>query len=130
MVHIDFLTVLVAAIVYLIIRGVWYSKQLFGNYWLNLKGISENNLRKKPLAFLGNFLVALILSYFLSFVEVYLGATSFWDGVVAGFIIWFGFIFPVQFTEVIWIKKSGKLFWLESSCILLSLMVMGGILVG
>ena len=128
MVHIDFLTVIVAAVVYMIIASLWYSSYLFGNIWTKLQG--KKNIRKRFPAFLFNFLAALVLSYFLSLVEIYLGTTSFWDGVIAGFIVYFGFIFTTQIISVIWEKNSFKIFLIDNLFFMLSLMVMGGILVG
>lgn len=127
MFHIDYLTVIVASIVYMIILSLWYSKYLFGNIWLELR---EKEPRKKILGYVFNFFAALILAYFLSLVEVYLGATSFWDGVIVGFVVYFGFVFTTQIVSVIWFKNSFKLFLIDNVFYMISLMIMGGILVG
>ncbi|KPK31894.1 MAG: hypothetical protein AMS24_05330 [Chlamydiae bacterium SM23_39] len=130
MVHVDFLTVLVAAVVYFIMGIAWYSPYLFGAIWLRLKGIDKKKMRKNIFSYLGSFLVALILSYFLSLLEIYMGATSFWDGVVAGFVIYLGFVFTTQIPSIIWIKNNYKLFLIDNFFYFLSFMVVGGILVG
>lgn len=130
MLHVDFLTVFIAAIVYMVISLAWYSPFLFGNMWLRLSKLESKDVRNKPLAIFCNFIIALILSYFISLIEIFLDVTSFWDGVIAGFIIYLGFVFTTQFTKVIWVKKTFKLFLLDNLCWLLSIMVMGGILAG
>lgn len=130
MVHIDFLTVLITAIVYMIIKAVWYSSFLFGKTWLKLNEVKVKDIRSKFVTYPLNFVVALILSYFLSLIEVYIGATSFWDGVVAGFVLWFGFVFTTQVPSIIWVKSSYKLFLIRNGFLLLVFMVMGAILVG
>lgn len=130
MVHIDLLTVLIAAIVYMIIKAVWYSSFLFGSYWMKLKEVKAKDLRSKFLTYPLNFVVAFILSYFMSLIEVYIGATSFWDGIVAGFVLWFGFVFTTQITSIIWMKGLSKVFLIRNGFLLLVFMVMGAILVG
>lgn len=130
MVHIDFLTILVAAIVYFIIGIAWYSPYLFGSMLLRLRGIDKKSIRKGFFSYLYSFFVALILSYFLSLLEIYMGATSFWDGVVAGFVLYLGFVFTTQIPSIIWIKNNYKIFFIDNFFYCVSFMVIGGILVG
>ena len=59
-----------------------------------------------------------------------MGVTSFWDGVIAGGIIWVGFVLPTQASLLIWEKRSWKLFLLDNGNWLIGLIVMGGILAG
>lgn len=128
MIHIDFLTVFVAAVIYMMIKVLWYSPYLFGKIWLTLK--EKKELRSPYIAYPLNFLAALILSYFISLIEIYVGASSFWDGVFVGFILWLGFVFPIQLTQIIWIKDEIKLFLIKNGFLLLAFLVMGAILVG
>lgn len=130
MIHVDFLTVLIAAVVYMIISIFWYSPYLFGNLWMKLKKLEKADIRKKPIALALNFVFALLLSYFLSLIEIFLGATSFWDGVIAGFLLYIGFVLPTQIIGVVWVKNTFKVFLIDNVCWMLSMMVMGGILVG
>jgi hypothetical protein len=130
MVHIDLLTILITAIVYMILKALWYSPFLFGKTWSKLRAVKIKDIRSRYVTYPLNFIVALILSYFLSLIEIYLGATSFWDGVVAGFVLWFGFVFTTQVTSIIWVKSSYKLFLIRNGFFLLAFMVMGAILVG
>lgn len=127
MAHVDYFSVFVGALIFMIISSAWYSPFLFGNLW---KKYVQKEIRKKTFAFTATFFVAVILSYFLSLVEIYFGATSFWDGVISGFIIYIGFVFPTQIISVIWCKETFKIFLIDNFCYLLSLMVMGGVLVG
>jgi hypothetical protein len=132
MVHIDFLTVIIAAIIYMIIKSLWYSPFLFGTVLHKLSGIKNADMRNKYLCYPLNFVVALILSYFISLIEIYIGATSFWDGIVAGFVLWLGFVFTTQITSIIWVKNTSrtKIFLIRNGFLLLTFMVMGAILVG
>ncbi len=128
--HVDLLTVIVAALIYVIINAFWYSPLLFGSLWKELKGLKNENMRNRWTAYFFHALCAFILAYFLSLIEVYVGANSFLDGIVAGFVIYLGFLFPLQIRDVILIKKRWKLFLLETIPAALALMTMGGVLAG
>ena len=130
MIYVDLLTVLITAIVYMILKALWYSPFLFGKKWKKLREVKVRDIRKKYISYPLNFIVALILAYFISLMEVYIGATSFWDGVVSGFVLWFGFVFTTQVPSIIWVKDSPKLFLIRNGFLLIAFMVMGALLVG
>ena len=128
MICIDFLTVIVAALIYTLIQSFWFSSYLFGETWrkLNPGTVPVNRF----LGFFGKLAVALLLSYFLSLIEVYVEASSFWDGVVVGFILWLGFVFTTQITKVLRDKSRFKSFLIENGFFLLGFVVLGIILAG
>ena len=130
MVYIDMLTVLVSSLVFLVIGCLWYSRLVFGRIWERYGCNKFLETKRKWLAFLLSFLFAFILAYFLALIEGYLDVTSFWDGVIAGFLIWVGFILPANVFFVIWERKSFFLFLLDMGYWLIGLMIMGGILAG
>ena len=130
MVYVDLLTVFIAAIIFVILSGFWYSSFLFGDIWLRLKNIKKRDVKGKALFFLGRLLIALVIGYFLAFFEGYLGVSSFWDGVIAGFLIWVGFILTVQITNFLWVPQGFKLFLIDTSFWLVSLLIMGGVIAG
>ena len=43
---VNYLAVLVAAIVSMVIGGLWYSPLLFGNVWMKLSGITQKDVEK------------------------------------------------------------------------------------
>jgi hypothetical protein len=44
--EINYLAVLVAALVSMVIGGLWYSPLLFGNIWMKLSGITQKDVEK------------------------------------------------------------------------------------
>jgi hypothetical protein len=119
--HIDLLSVLIAAIVNIIIGYIWYSRFLFGKKMDPAKPFAKY-------AHLWVVLVALITSYILAFIEVFLGVTTVTDGMFVGLIVWFGFISTTQISAVIWGKMTFKRFLVHTGCQLLTFLSMGGIL--
>jgi len=80
----------IAAIIGLIFGYLWYSPLFFGNVVKKIYSTS----RKKSVVISLSFLLLLVVSYFIAFLEIYLKVTSFWDGVVTGILLWIGFILP------------------------------------
>lgn len=127
-VQIDLFAVLVAAILYMFIGVIWYSKYLFGPLWIKLSGTKDAEVGKDKLPILWSSLVALLIAYFIAFFEAYLGVTTVSDGMFVGFCFWLGFVATTQIGAVIWGKMPVQLFLINTGAKLLSFLVMGGII--
>jgi hypothetical protein len=127
-IQIDLFSLFVAAILNMIIGFFWYSKWLFGKTWMKLCHLTESNLKGKNSHFFYAFLVSLVIAYFLSFFEAYLGITTVTDGMFVGFCLWLGFVATTQIGGVLWCKESLKLFAINSGCKLVSYLVMAGVI--
>jgi hypothetical protein len=125
--HVDFLAILIAAVVYLIIGLVWYSPLVFGNVWRKLCGFDKNFKRRK-FAFLSSLIASLVAAYVLGFFETFLGVTTVSDGMFVGFLVWIGFIATTMISRVIWSRSPFQLFLIDGGYRLLGYLVMGGIL--
>lgn len=126
--HIDLYSVLIAAVLYTVIFVCWYSKWLFGSTWIKysqLKTEIQKNWWRKVF---WNSLLGLGLAYFLAFFDASLQVTSVGDAMFFSLCLWLGFVLPTQLFSVIWHKKSVRVFFIETSGLLLSLLVMGGII--
>lgn len=126
--QIDYGSVLIAAILYMVVNFFWYSKWFFGNLWMKLSGVKESDMKHNRLAMLWGFVIALVMAFFLAFFDAFLGVTTVSDGMFVAFCIWLGFVATTQLTPVIWCQSSPKLFLINTGSKLLSLLVMGGIL--
>ena len=83
----DWLGIVIAAILNMVIGFFWYSKWLFGPVWLKLCDMKERELKMKknarPLVYA--FIVSLVIAFFLAFFEMHLGITNVSDGMYLGF---------------------------------------------
>ncbi len=125
--------VLVAAVVTMVIGGLWYSPILFGKQWIRLSGMSMEKVqsakqRGMAVSYALMFVGALVMSYILAHVVWFTHATTFGTGMQMGFWMWFGFISPVLLGPVLWEGKSLGLYVLNSAYYLVVIMVMGVIL--
>jgi hypothetical protein len=128
-VHVNYVAVIVAALVNYMIGAIWYSA-LFGKQWKFLTGVLE----MKPsagaivLGLIGSFLMSYVLDHAIIFASEYLKASGAGAGLMCGFFNWIGFIAPVTLGVVIYEKKSWKLWILNNAYWLISLLIMGLIL--
>jgi hypothetical protein len=128
-VHVNFLAVFVAALANYVIATVWYAV-LFGGVWKKLTGIS--NMKPMPmntvLVFIGSLILSYVLLHSIVFGNTYTQMSGAAGGLMGGFFNWLGFIAPVTLTNVIYEKRSWKLWLLDNAFWLVSLLVMGVIL--
>ncbi|MBS3080042.1 DUF1761 domain-containing protein [Candidatus Pacearchaeota archaeon] len=131
-VSINYLAVLVAAIISMILGALWYSPLLFGNAWMKSAGLTKEFMEKHKkgmswrylFAFLGSLLMAYVLAHFVD----YTGSTTFLLGMTNGFWIWLGFFVPVLLGSILWEGKKLVFYFINITYHFISLLIMGGIL--
>lgn len=131
-VSINYLAVLVAAIVSMVIGFLWYGP-LFGKQWMQLMNFDKkkiNEAKKKgmgkiyTLAFLTTLIMSFVLAHFVDYVE----AKTITDGIILGFWVWIGFLATTQIGSVLWEGKPVKLYLINTLHYLVTLAVMAAIL--
>lgn len=134
-VPINYLAVLAAAIANMALGFLWYGL-LFNKPWVTLMGWTPEETetakakgkRSYALAALGSLVMAYVLAHSLVFATAYLHAEGVSAGLTAGFWNWLGFVAPVTLGIVLWEGKPWKLWLLNTSYWLVSLLIMGVIL--
>ncbi|MFZ1976952.1 MAG: DUF1761 domain-containing protein [Bacteroidota bacterium] len=128
-VNINYWAVLVAALANYAIASIWYAV-LFGSLWKRLTGIQE--MKPDPMkiivVFIGSLLMSYVMVHAVIFGNEYLKTGGVSGGIMCGFFNWLGFIAPATLTNVIYEKRPWKLWLLDNSFWLVSLLVMGAIL--
>ena len=117
----DWIAIVLAAFLNMIINAVWYSKFLFGSN-------KKERMYGRGLSILAGSAISLIIAFFLAFFEGHLGITTVSDGMFVGFCIWLGFVATTQISSVIWKAESFRSFFIHTGCKLLSFLVMSGII--
>lgn len=133
MVTINYWAVLVSGVAMMVLGGLWYSPLLFGNIWIKLSGFSQKDMEKakqKGMAasYFFNFVATLVMAYILAHFVDYVDATTWQDGLLAGFWIWLGFIATVSLASVLWEGKPFSLYLINIAYYLVGLPIMGVIL--
>ncbi|GAB4134291.1 MAG: DUF1761 domain-containing protein [Ignavibacteriales bacterium] len=130
-VDINYLAVIVCAIISLVIGALWYGP-LFGKEWMKLVGKTEEELKKdfKPaktfsLATVAHFFVALIISYFIDLFN----AQTVVDGLRIALTAWVGFVAAPFYVNYLFERKPIKLLVINAGYNLVLLILFGIILV-
>jgi hypothetical protein len=130
----NWLAMLVAAISTMVVGFLCYSPLLFAKPWMREMGYDPNDkvkmeeMRKTAgPAYAGSFVASLISAFTLALILHGLNA-DLHIGFMASFHIWLGFVATVQFTDVLFTKKSMKLFGINTGYQLVCYLAMGAIL--
>ena len=121
--QISYFMIAIAALGHLIIGALFYSPLLFGTIWSK----EMNTMGNKPtfLNFAGEYLVGLILAYFLS---IFMLSCSTFTYFQVALWAWLGFIVPVRISSIIWANQSVKAAAIDVSAIFISMLAMAIIL--
>ncbi|MFZ2804154.1 MAG: DUF1761 domain-containing protein [Patescibacteria group bacterium] len=130
---INYLAVLVCAVVQMAIGAAWYSPALFGSAWMRLSGMTPDKIaaaKQKGMGMIYGMQAVLallevwILAHFIFLADAHSIAT----GATIGFLAWLGFVATVSAGAILFEKKSIKLFLLQSGYQLICLVITGAIL--
>ncbi len=131
---VNYLAVVVAALAGLVIGWLWYGP-ILGKTWRYLSKIPKPRKVTTGMMAQGmvgglvtSFLVSWVLAYSIIFAGAFFRTRGIMMGVRTGFWDWLGFIVPVTLGIVLWEGKSWRLWVLNASYWLVTLIVMGIIL--
>lgn len=136
-VEVNFVAVLVAAISMMVLGFLWYGPLLFQKPWMKLKGYKSVEECKEEQKKMGpwyglTFVLSLITAYTLTHVMAMstnlFHETPMTTGLMSGFWMWLGFVMPTQAGATIFGEKKWKLFAIDTTYQLVSLLVMGVVL--
>ena len=134
-VPINYLAVLVSAVVAMAIGFFWYGT-LFGKFWMKLVGLTQEEVKSMKMTPLGaaigglitSFLMAYVLAHGIEFGNAYLSTAGAGAGMMGAFWYWLGFAVPMTAMPYLWEGKSFKLWALNAGYYFVSFLAMGAIL--
>ena len=131
MLSVNFLTILVATIVNMVLGFIWYGP-LLGKQWMKASGRTKESMEKEkkdmPMVMGLMFVGALVMAYILALFIKYAGATTFEIGAKVGFLAWLGFVATTMLADVLYEKKNKQLAAINLGFNLVALIVAGAIL--
>ena len=129
-VEINYLAVLVSAVIIFLLGGLWYSPVLFAKPWMSAINKSEEELKKdaKRTNYLVAFMQGLISAYILAIFISWAQAATLGSGVWIGFMCWFGFAGTTSLVHNIFAGRHLKLWIIDSGYTLISFIIAGIIL--
>jgi hypothetical protein len=128
-VTVNYLAVLAAAVLSMVVGYIWYHRRVFGTAWMRHAGMTEAKARKDAgMAMVSMFLVALVANYVLAHFIDYTYARTFAAGMRTGLWAWLGFSGPVFFTIAAFERRPVQWFTISAGYQLCVLLLNGGLL--
>jgi len=125
--HLNWLAVIVAAIVFFVFGGIWYGA-IFGKAWEQAVGKTKEEFKKgASAAYITGFITSIIMAYTLARVIAF-GHVALGGGILYGFFFSFGLIVMVLLMNTMFNRSSMKLFWINAFYQVIGCMIMGAIL--
>ena len=125
----NWLGVVVCVVVALIVGFVWYSKFLFLNPWLAGIGKGPEFVqRPNPVNYAIMIVTAFVTALFLDFLIRIMGASGATGGLLAGAIVWLGFVATTSASNAAFGARGWKVWGIEAGNHLVTLLLMGLVL--
>ena len=122
--EVNWLAVIVATIAGFAVGAVWYST--LGKQWMAAIGKSRDQLNAGPVPYVLGVLAELVMAYFLAVVTLnLLGSVTVANGLLAGALMWVGFIMPPMILNHRYQNMPWSLTILDGGHLLLVLLVQG-----
>ena len=134
---INYLAVLVSAIVIFVVGGLWYSPVLFAKRWIALQGRTEEEMRAQaaaanmPVMYLIAFICAFIQAWVLAMVIGHMSQVAemgIAHAAIFSALIWLGFAASTSYATALFSMKPRQLWLIDSTYNLVSFVLAGIIL--
>lgn len=126
---VNWLAVIVAAVVGIVIGIIWYAPPVFGRRWARAAGIElPQPGQVQPMTYVGAVVTALVTAYVLAVLIGGLGAAALVDGAIVGAVVWLGFVATYLASGVFFERRSTEWWAINAGQALVSLVVMGAII--
>ncbi len=131
-VSINFLAVVVAAALSLVLGAIWYSPALFGKQWLksigktgeDMASMRKNAAKSYAATAVASLLVAYVMARFVSYAD----ATTLAQGAQIGFWAWLGFAATTAVGVYLFEGRKKELYLINQGYHLLEFLVLGALL--
>ncbi|WP_303647456.1 DUF1761 domain-containing protein [Chryseobacterium gilvum] len=159
MIQINFLAILFASVVPLVMGFIWYNPKIFGKVWMKECGLTEEKMKSANmgLVFIFSIILSALIGFFLQFVTIHqFGALgmiggdeklakpsfmafmndygtayrSFGHGALHSFMSGIFFVFPLIAINAMFERKSWKYVMINSAYWTITITIMGGIICG
>jgi len=133
-IHVNYISILVAALISFFIGALWYSPLLFARQRMKATGKTKEEIAQGASTFeyVLSFLAWLISTYVLAVVIDYsVGINSspqFLYGILAAFLCWFGFVSAISLIHNLFAQRPIVLWLIDSGYILVAFLISGAIL--
>ncbi len=123
---VNYLAVVIAAVVAIVIGFVWYAPQVFGNRWLAYLGTTRAALgQPSPAGIATGVIASLLNAWVLAVLATTLKASTAQEGIILGVLVWLGFMATLTAAQIGFEKKPWGLWVLNNAHNVIVQAVMG-----
>ncbi len=118
-IEINFIAVVVSAILAFGTGAIWYSPILFGNAWIKAHGYTDAQVQQMqsestPWPYLGSAVSYVVMTLVISIFVSYSNVSTIGDGLWMGLLFWLGFAAPVGLTGNLFSDKPISVFVIDT----------------
>jgi len=126
----NYVAILVAWIISVVIGAFWYSPAGFGKLWSKLSGVDMMKTPKEETnrAIIFVTISSLLQAFALATILNSLNVRSIGEGLIASLVLWFGFTALTTVGNTLYQRQSWKFIWLNASFFLVVFVINGIIL--
>jgi hypothetical protein len=126
----NYLAILVSALLWRILGMLWYSPALFGGTWMQITGMNDQLFAAMNplLIYVMPVVAALVTFWVLAHAVAYAKAGSAGMGALVGFWNWLGFVGAIMFVALGFQGKPMALWYIDAGYDLVGLVIGGAIL--
>lgn len=121
----NWLAVIAAAVIYMFLGSIWYSKSGFGKQWSKLSG-SKMEGSNSSMALLG--VASLVQAFVLANLVRDVGSTTMSNGLLLGLMLWAGFVAATSLGDYIFGGRPWQLWQINTGYFLIVLLINGWLL--
>ena len=125
---INIFAIIICTIFYWVLGALWFSPFLFGKIWSKALGKNPDDLGPNLKQVLGSFIVNLVATVMIAILLELIGSYNVLTGLLVGLLIGVGFVFTVDFYDVIFEQKSIIAYLIDSGYHAISFIIIGIIL--
>jgi hypothetical protein len=127
-VHINWIALVVAVLINMVIGTIWYSKAGFGKPWAKATGKHPGEMGNGNLGYVLTVAGSLVQAWILVHFVRYGGALSFIRGAEIGFFLWLGFVCITSLVHQVFEGRPWRLWQINAGYFLVVLLINGGLL--
>jgi hypothetical protein len=127
-VDLNWIAIIVAAIIPIVLGALWYSPVLFAEPWMRAVGRTREELGNAAFGYLLSAIGALVSSYALARIIKWAEVDDLWNGALVGILVWVGFVATVLAVTTYFGGRPRVLWMINAGYQLVALVLMGAIL--
>jgi hypothetical protein len=110
LVQLNWLAVLVGAVVYFVLGALWFAPQVFGRPWMAAIGWDESRPRPEmnPISYIGPAVFYLVAAIATGLLAAATGTDTLQEGVVLGLVVGVGYALTVTATDAVFDPNKPK----------------------